>query len=282
MPVPEPTLEEEPPLEEEPDTPDTETVLPVPEEPEIDSTGTDSAPPVPEPEPEPVPDNGLPTYEDLTQPRTATEMATLLGLDTGRMNMLYRLAGRRGKTMSMAEVISYVRENILSNRRYSAFIPKDARAQLEKLGPQADSILAAGPRLLAKADTLVSAPEEIAPALPDTVETEPVAATPVAFAEPEPEVVEELPPTPMEILAEMAFSSMRYTSARVHSALSAAGISVSKEQLDLLFLYSGAQKGSDPSWKMSPEELLDFCGRYPPDEPHPAGLCAGQFQNTHL
>lgn len=269
MPVPEPPLEEEPdtpdtetvlPVPEQPkmDSTDTETVLPVPEQPKTDSTGTETALPVPGPEPEPAADNGLPTYEDLTQPRTATEMATLLGLDTGRMNMLYRLAGRRGKTMSMAEVLSYVRENILSNRRYSAFIPKDAKAQLEKLGPQADSILAAGPRLVAKADTLVSAPVELTPEPADTVEAAPVAAPPVVIPEPEPEVVEEIPPTPMEILAEMAFSSMRYTSARVYSALSAAGIPVARDQLDLLFLYSGAQKGFDPSWKMSPAQLLDF------------------------
>ena len=269
IPVPEPPLEEEPdtpdtetalPVPEQPkiDSTDTETILPVPEEPKIDSTDTETTLPVPEPEPEPAADNGLPTYEDLTQPRTATEMATLMGLDAGRMNMLYRLAGRRGKTMSMAEVLSYVRENILSNRRYSAFIPKDAKAQLEKLGPQADSILAAGPHLVAKADTLVPAPVELTPEPADTVEAAPVAAPPVAIPEPEPEVAEEIPPTPMEILAEMAFSSMRYTSARVYSALSAAGISVSKEQLDLLFLYSGAQKGFDPSWKMSPAQLLDF------------------------
>lgn len=268
LPVPEPPLAEEP---ESPLPPDTETALPVPEEPEMDSTSTKTALPVLEepkidssstetmlPVPEPVPDNGLPTYEDLTQPRTATEMATLLKLDTGRMNMLYRLAGRRGKMMSMAEVLSYVRENILPNRRYSAFIPKDAKAQLEQLGPQADSILAAGPPLVAKADTLAPAPVELTPEPADTVETAPVAAPPAAIPEPDPEVVEEIPPTPMEILAEMAFSSMRYTSARVYSALSAAGISVTRDQLDLLFLYSGAKKGFDPSWKMSPEELLDF------------------------
>lgn len=270
LPVPEPPLAEEP---ESPLPPDTETALPVPEEPEMDSTSTKTALPVLEepiidssstetmlPVPEPAPDNGLPTYEDLIQPRTATEMATLMGLDTGRMNMLYRLAGRRGKMMSMAEVLSYVRENILPNRRYAAFIPKEAKAQLEKIGPQADSILAAGPRLVAKADTLVSAPVEVSPAMPDTVETAPAIARPAAIAQPEPEpqVVEEIPPTPMEILAEMAFSSMRYTSARVYSALSAAGISVTRDQLDLLFLYSGAKKGFDPSWKMSPEELLDF------------------------
>ena len=270
IPVPEPPQAEEP---VSPLPPDTETALPVPEEPATDSSSTKTALPVREEpktdssstetalpvlEPEPVPDNGLPTYEDLTQPRTATEMATLMGLDTGRMNMLYRLAGRRGKMMSMAEVLSYVRENILPNRRYAAFIPKEAKAQLEKIGPQADSILAAGPRLVAKADTLVSAPVELTPEPADTVEAAPVAAPPVVIPEPEPEVVEEIPPTPMEILAEMAFSSMRYTSARVYSALSAAGIPVARDQLDLLFLYSGAKKGFDPSWKMSPEELLDY------------------------
>ena len=265
MPVPEPPVEEEP---------DTETVLPVPEEPKIDSTGTETALPVPEQPktdstdtenalpvtgPEPVPDNGLPTYEELIQPRSAKEMATLLELDNGQMNMLYRLAGRRGKAMSMAEILSYVREKILPNRRYAAFIPKDAKERLEILGPKADSILAAGPRLIALADTAALAPVEAAPVQAvDTTRMEPVVAAPVALAEPEPEVVEELPPTPMEILAEMAFSSMRYTSSRVYSALSAAGVSVDREHLDLLFLYSGAKKGFDPGWKMSPAELLDF------------------------
>ena len=43
-----------------------------------------------------------------------------------------------------------------------------------------------------------------------------------------------------------------------HRGQEAAGISVSKEQLDLLFLYSGAKKSFDSSWKMSPAQLLDF------------------------
>ena len=276
MPVPEPVVEEEPesplipdtetalPVSEEPqiDSLDTETVLLVPGEAKIDSTGTDVPLPVPEPEAA-----GLPTYEDLIQPRTAQEMAALMGLDAGQMNMLYRLAGRRGKTMSAAEILSYVREKILPNRRYSAFIPKEARAQLEEFGPQVDSILAAGPRLTAQADTVAIA--EVIPVQADTVQADTVvpapvvaqpvaAAGPVATAEPEPVLEEEVPPTPIEILAEMAFSSMKYSSARVYSALKAAGVSVPKDQLDLLFLYSGAQKGSDPSWKMSAGELLDF------------------------
>ena len=273
IPVPGPVMEEEP---ETPLTPDTETELPVSEEPQKDSTDTETVLLVPEdaetdstdtevplPVPEPKADR-LPTYEDLIQPRTAQEMAVLMGLDSGQMNMLYRLAGRRGKTMSAAEILSYVREKILPNRRYSAFIPKEARAQLEEFGPQVDSILAAGPRLTAQADTVASAPAEVIPVQIDTVQADTIVAQPVvttdpvAIAEPEPVLEEEVPPTPIEILAEMAFSSMKYSSARVYSALKAAGVSVRKDQLDLLFLYSGAQKGSDPSWKMSAGELLDF------------------------
>ena len=273
MPIPEPSLEEEP---ESPLTPDTETALPVPEEPQIDSTDTGALLPVPEevrmdsadtetalpvsepaPELSPEPDGQL-TYEDLIQPRTAQEMAAFLGQDPGQMNMLYRLAGRRGKTMSLVEMLSYVREKILPNRRYSAFIPKESKAQLEKMGPQVDSILAAGPRLTAQADTVAPVPVEVIPVQADTVVPAQAVAQPVTIAEPEPVLEEEVPPTPMEILAEMAFSSMRYSSARIYSALKAAGVSVSKDQLDLLFLYSGAQKGADPSWKMSAGELLDF------------------------
>ena len=199
------------------------------------------------------------SYEQLTAQRTAAEMAAFLELDGSQVSTLYRLAGRRGKTMSAVEMLTYVREKILPNRRYAAFIPKDAKAQMEELVPQVDSVLAAGPRLIARADTLSAPvlPAELPPVVTDSVITVPT-AVPELPAVPQPVVEEETPPTPVEILAEMAFSSMKYSSARVYSALSAAGVSVSKEQLDLLFLYSGAQKGADPEWKMSPGELLDF------------------------
>ena len=193
------------------------------------------------------------TYEELTQPRTAAEMAAFMKLQKGQVNMLYRLAGRNGKTMTAAEMISYARNNIINNRRYSAFVPKASREQLEKVGPQIDSIMAAGPTVVAVADTV-----SLASALPVPADTVVVAPVPEQPAAPAHVVEEETPPTPMEVLAQMAFSSMRYSSARIYSALSAAGVSVSKDQLDLLFLYSGAQKGADPSWKMGAGELLDF------------------------
>ena len=200
------------------------------------------------------------TYEQLTAPRTAAEMAALVDMNPSQVATLYRLAGRRGQTMSAAEMLTYVREKILTNRRYAAFIPKDAKAQMEQMAPQIDSILAAGPRRTAQVDTVSIVPVEVVPVQADTLVAVPVevveVAEPVALVEPV--VEEEAAPTPLEVLAEMAFSSMKYSSARVYGALSAAGISVSKDQLDLLFLYSGAQKGADPNWKMSPGELLDF------------------------
>ena len=212
---------------------------------------------VPE-EPEPAMDDRI-TYENLTLQRTAAEMASFLELDAGQVSMLYRLAGRRGKTMSAVEVLSYVQEKILSNSRYAAFIPKEARAQMEQLLPQIDAVLSAGPLLASEVDTLSAAPA-LADAMPSPADTLPLtpAPRPELPAHPVPVVEETVPPTPMEVLAQMAFSSMRYSSARVYSALRAAGISVSKEQLDLLFLYSGAQKGADPSWAMSPAQLLDY------------------------
>ena len=252
----------------------TEEIIPATEEPLNDRTGipaesgdaqepaavADTVTAVPQPE-----SNAPYTYEELIEPRTAPEMAAFLEMDRGQASMLYRLAGKRGKTMTAVEMLTYVKEKIFTNRRYAAFIPKDARSQMEELMPKIDSVMAAGPRLIAHADTLqVPAVEEPQPVPADSVADPAMALSPVPEVVlqpspvPEPAVEEELPPTPMEVLAEMAFSSMRYSSARIYSALKAAGVSVSREQLDLLFLYSGAQKDADPSWKMSPAELLDF------------------------
>lgn len=262
FPEPEPEPEPEPVVEPEPapvsiieDTlvkADTIVLVPVPDSLAI-AVPVDTVAVTPDPEPD-----GLLTYEQLTAPRTAAEMAALMDLNASQVSTLYRLAGKRGKTMSAAEMLTYVREKILPNRRYAAFIPKDAKARMEQMGPKVDSVLAAGPRRMAQLDTVAIAPVVAAPVQADTIIAAPVVAEPVAIVEPEPVVEEETPPTPLEILAEMAFSSMKYSSARVYGALSAAGISVSKDQLGLLFLYSGAQKGFDPNWKMSPGELLDF------------------------
>ena len=194
-------------------------------------------------------------YERYTSSYTAPEMAKLLQFNERQLTMLYRMAGRRNQSMTPGEMISFVKEKILPNKRYAAFMPKGAPERLAAFEAQLDSVLAAGPPPAlppAVTDTLLPERPLVAQATPAPADTLPPAPQPVEV----PEVV--APPTPIEVLAQMAFSSMHYSSSRIHSALSAAGISVPKEQLDLLFLYSGARKGTDPEWKMSPEELLTF------------------------
>ncbi len=193
-------------------------------------------------------------YEQYTRSYTAPEMAKLLQFNERQLTMLYRMAGRRNQSMTPGEMISFVKEKILPNKRYAAFMPKGAGEQLAAFEAQLDSVLSAGPSPAAPPVVTDTLPERplVAQALPAPADTLPPAPQPV-------EVLEVVaPPTPIEVLAQMAFSSMHYSSSRVHSALSAAGISVPKEQLDLLFFYSGARKGTDPEWKMSPEELLTF------------------------
>lgn len=206
------------------------------------------------------------SYEEVTTALTAPEMARLLQFNEKQIAMVYRMAGKRNKTMTPKELLDFVRENILSNKRYSAFVSSEMVIMVHESQAQIDSILAAGPMPVtppAPTDTLVQ------PELADTLSFANPELVAEAIETPSDTIVEatlettkkpiiETPPSPIEILAEMAFSSMRYTSEQVYSALSAAGFSVPQEQLELLFLYSGARNGVDSTWKMSPEELLDY------------------------
>ena len=246
FPAEEETVEE--PVAEEPMTEEPAT-LPPP----VDTISVTPADTLVSPAAEPA--SALPfTYEDITRGYTAAELARLLELDRSQVTMLYRMAGRRNQTMTVVEAVDFVQDKVLTNRRYATFMPKDTKENFSSLRMMVDSVLAAGPTV-AVADTVLPAalPDTLVPLnVPDSI----VLAQARPILPEEPSVV--VPPTPLEVLADMAFSSMRYSSARIYSALHAAGISVSREQLDLLFLYSGARKGGDPSWKMSPEQLLDF------------------------
>ena len=71
-------------------------------------------------------------------------------------------------------------------------------------------------------------------------------------------VPETVQPTPQEELLEMALSGRRYSASRIHRALTRAGIDVSQDQLDLLFLYAGAQKDFDPETAIDPVTLLNY------------------------
>ena len=210
-----------------------------------------------------TPDEPSYTYEEVTTPQDAAYMATRFGVERSQMAMLYRLAGKARGKMTAYEIVTFARDRILTNRTYSVMIPADMKERFKVESARMEAIVAAGPLTLAEApDTLVLA---FAPVPADTLlravpgpvaPEEPVAIVePVAIEEP---VLPEEPPTPLEQLAEMAFSSRKYSAARMHSALSAAGVPVTRDEMDLLFLYVLSHRDYDESWTMTPVQLLDY------------------------
>lgn len=194
-------------------------------------------------------------YEELIKERNASDMAAFLDWDHAQVAMAYRMAGKRKGKMTMPEFMDYVKKNVLGNKRFAAFVSKDMVKDFAVAQAQVDSVLAAGPRVKALpeipavTDTLVYLAElPPTPAPAPAVEEEPV--TP----EEEPDVA----PTPQERLVDMYLSGRRYSSARMHSALAAAGVPVSREELDLLYLYAGAQRDFDPQTAIAPGVLLSY------------------------
>ena len=185
------------------------------------------------------------TYAQATTPVTSDELAALAGIDPSQTARLYRLAGKTGKTMLPLELVEFVQKKVLGNRLYASFIPKDAAEQLAQVKEDLLAAIEAGP--------------ELAP-IPENDQNrgrngedggDGAENVPVVDIEPE-------PPTPLERLMDMMVSRHKYSSTRVYRALSAAGIPVTRDELDLLFLYAGAKSGADPEMTMSPGELLDF------------------------
>lgn len=206
------------------------------------------------------------TYEQATTQLTAAQMAAFFGIERAQANTVFRLAGRTrrsGKeTMSPDEFAQFVRKSILGDRRYAAFIPKQYVSQIEELGRQLDAAVLAGPTVTppAPADTLARpAPQR------DSLRTAPadstlLASVPDAPVPPAPVVEEEpeTPPTPLERLAEMAFSGRKYGPAQVARALSSAGVPVTRGQMDLLYLYAGSRRDYDPGTRLSLAQILPY------------------------
>lgn len=206
------------------------------------------------------------TYEQATTQLTASQMAAFFGIERAQANTVFRLAGRTRRsgqeTMSPYEFAQFVRKSILGDRRYAAFIPKAYVSQIEELGRQLDAALLAGPTAPppAPADTLAqTAPQRdsllAAPADSVVLAAEPsVPEVPAPAVEEEPEV----PPTPLEQLAEMALSGRKYGPAQVSRVLSAAGVPVTRGQIDLLYLYAGSRRDYDPDTRLSLAQLLPY------------------------
>lgn len=209
------------------------------------------------------------TYELATTQMTAKEMSEILGLDRSYFNMVFRMAGRTRKpaTMSPHELSTFVTEKILSQKRYAYLLTKEQAELIREAHRQLDSAFIAGPSvsdvpnvLIARSDSIASPADSTAAliaasdSLAGTLPQKDAVIAQVPESEPEPEPVI----TPAERLAEMAFSGRRYNSRRVRNALAAAGVPVSQDDMDLLFLYAGSRKSFNPDQRMSLGELARF------------------------
>ena len=203
------------------------------------------------------------SYEDVTTPLTASQVADLVGADRRLISMVYRMAGKKGKEATMAPylLVRFVREEVLTDKRFSRMVAKADADRIHETGRQMDSVYAAGPTvaitdpagLIAKADSAAA----VHPPLQDTSALAAAVPPPPAVEpEPEPEYV----PTPLEVLAEMAFTDSRHSSREVFKALKGAGMDVTQEEIDILYLYTASRLYPEKDLKMSVGELLSFVG----------------------
>ncbi len=201
-------------------------------------------------------DPHTPTYERITTPLGAAEMAEFLQTNPKQVATLYRMAGKRGGEMTPDEFIRYVRKNILGKKKYAIFLPKGSNEDMARTEALYDKILAAGPDTTAVAQTPVPADSAgVALASADS------AATVTPVAEPAPVVKKApapVPYTPLDALVDMELSGKKYGATKVCTALNRAGIKVSQGEIDLLYLYTGAMQEGPTDEKMSPLELLNF------------------------
>ncbi len=211
------------------------------------------------------------TYELATRQMTAREMADFVGVDRSLVNTGYRMAGRTRKpaTMSPHEMSSFIVGKLLPDKRYAAFVSKEQKAQLLEVHRLLDSAFLAGPSVVAQLDTpvFVHADSTFAVAVPldstalayaaDTTTVVPAVSAP-SVPEPQLEEEDDYVPTPLERLAEMYMSDRRYSAGAVYSALRAAGVKLSRDDVDLLYLYAGSRKYFDQSLRMTPAGMLEF------------------------
>ncbi|MBO4557296.1 MAG: MMPL family transporter [Bacteroidales bacterium] len=217
--------------------------------------GSVPAPQAPEDEPE---ETSKYTYADVTTPLTATRMAVELGADKKQVATVYRLAGKGRGQMSVAEFLDFVREKILANKHYSVMVSESMRERLLEAGAMVDAIVAAGPQDAPRpvAEDAESSPE----AEPDDTTAAEVIPESEPVQEPRPEPVEEpeIEPAPLDRLIDMMASGRRYTADRVYSALSAAGVTVSKDDIDLMYLYTLSERDFDPEQTATVAQLVNY------------------------
>lgn len=202
------------------------------------------------------------TYEEAVTPLDSYETALFIDYDPVSVDMVFRLLGKKGQKMAPLETIRLIRKDLLSKKRYARMMPKDMAAQLDQLEKDLQAAYDAGPTASQPEEEDIRTAEvetesEVPSAAPDDkilVAQDNNEQTEVVVEE----QTEATEPTPMEELMDMYLSNKRYSSAKVHSVLSRAGIAVERDQLDLLYLYAGTQRYADTTLTMSAEEILYY------------------------
>ena len=227
------------------------------------------APDIPEEMPVTQADTSAITYQAAVTPLTAKQVAGLIGTDERLVSMVYSLAGKKGTddVMEPYLLLRFVRDNVLTKKRFASMVPEDSAREIRELSYQMDSIVAAGP------DTLLLAQSVIVPEVIPVAE-EPAAADSTLLAEAPVTAVPAVPapapvvePDPLEELAEMAFTQERASWQKTYRALRKAGVKVSRDDIRLLYLYTGSRLYGDPSATLTVSDLLDFVCDYMTEDP---------------
>ena len=229
-----------------------------------------------------------PTYEQITTPMTAGELAEFLGTNPQQVSLLFRMAGKKGGKMSPNEFIRYVRKNILGKKAYAAFLPKGTNEQMAQAEALYDEILAAGPT---PSDTPGAEGDPLGPAGPRddssmdgqqddnatvgqqegnaTVEQQDDNGSTGSGASVNPSGAKEstAAPTkkttkevasPIDKLLDMYMSGKKYSADVIARRLRRVGVPVSNQEMDLFFLYTAASQSEEPTEKLSPVHLLTY------------------------
>lgn len=204
------------------------------------------------------------TKANISEQKTAAQMADFLDFTPSQASSAYSMAGKKGKTMSAYEFISYMTGTVLKNKLLRKMMSDAQARDLLATKEEMDAVLNAPdpvtevPELgvAAESPSAMDVVGQSAPAEKVQIYQTDFVPAPVETA---PEEASPAPPTPLEVLAEMFASGRKYSSKQVYNALKRAGIrEVDGNMMDLMFLYWGSKNNYDEAAALSVEQLIDF------------------------
>lgn len=197
------------------------------------------------------------TKEMLGTQMNSEELSEYLGFSKSQASAAYSMAGKRKGTMSPYEFINYMINTVLTNKLLRKMISEEQEKGLSLTFDEMNEVLAAPDVAEENPDIETPGIEEeqmVEENQSDVVEVLPVQETVI---EEKKEVHHKA--TPMEKLAEMYASGLKYSSGEIARALGNAGIDVvDKGMIDLMFTYYGSKVNYADSTRLSLEDIVDF------------------------